>query len=168
MKTGLFIGRFQPFHNGHLSAIKEMGKGCGSIIVAIGSAQYGFYPKNPLTGGERVEIVNAVIKREISKPFAVIPVEDINCYPKYVAHIESLLPKFDILYTGNDVISGLFSAAGYEVKQVEHNNVICATMVRQAIADGKEWVHLVPKEVHDFIVSNKIDERIRRCLNETD
>ncbi len=145
-----------------------MGKECDSIIVAIGSAQYGFYPKNPMTGGERADIITTVLKREISKPFAVIPIDDINCYPKYVAHIESLLPKFDVLYTGNDVISGLFLAAGYEVKQVEHNTVICATMVRQAIAEGKEWAHLVPKEVYDFLVSNKLDERIRRRLNGRD
>lgn len=166
MKTGLFIGRFQPFHNGHLSVVRQMEKECDSLIIAIGSAQYGFYPQNPLTGGERVEIITSVLKKEISKPFFVIPVEDINCYPKYVAHVASLVPRFDLVYTGNDVIDDLFRAAGYEVREVRHHSETCATEVRQRISESKEWKSLVPIEAYSFIVKNKIDERIRRCLNE--
>ena len=37
--TALFIGRFQPFHKGHLAAIKWILKKEGKIFIVIGSNQ---------------------------------------------------------------------------------------------------------------------------------
>lgn len=163
MTSGLFIGRFQPFHLGHLSVIKQMEKECDEIIIAVGSAQYAFYKENPMTAGERIEAISSVLRKELKKPFHIIPVEDINCYPKYVSHVKSLVPRFDAIYnTGNEVIEELFGEAGYEVRQFKQRIGICATDIRKAIAAGKEWKHLVPEEILSFLVKNKIDERIRR------
>ena len=39
-ETGLYVGRFQPFHLGHLEAIKHILKKVDTVIIAIGSAQY--------------------------------------------------------------------------------------------------------------------------------
>ncbi|HII15196.1 MAG TPA: nicotinamide-nucleotide adenylyltransferase [Nanoarchaeota archaeon] len=167
MKTGLFIGRFQPFHLGHLSVIRQMEKECDELIIAIGSAQYGFYDKNPMTAGERMEAIGKVLRKEIKKPFCIVPVEDINCYPKYVSHVESLVPEFDVVYnTGNEVIAELFAAAGYEVRNFQKKVGICATEVRKAIAEGSEWKHFVHEEVFSFLVEKKIDERIRRLMKD--
>jgi len=164
MKTGLFIGRFQPFHLGHLSVIKQMEQECDELIIAIGSAQYGFYDKNPMTGGERLEAISKVLRKEIKKTFCIVPVEDINCYPKYAAHIKSMVPSFSAVYTGNEIIAELFRAEGYEVRDVPSAVRISATDIRKAIGEGREWKHFVPEEVHDFLVKNKIDERIRRLM----
>lgn len=166
MITGLFIGRFQPFHNGHLSVIKKMEKECDKIIIAIGSAQYGFYPNNPMTAGERIEAITAALKNKITKLFCIIPIEDINCYPKYVSHVESMVPKFDIVYTGNDTVSELFKTSNYKIVDTSHDIVISATKVRKMITDKENWKEFIPKEVHDFLKKNKIDERIRRLNNE--
>ncbi|MBU2637619.1 MAG: nicotinamide-nucleotide adenylyltransferase [Nanoarchaeota archaeon] len=166
MKTGLFIGRFQPFHNGHLSVIKQMEKKCDEIIIAIGSSQYGFYKENPMTAGERIAAISAVLRKELKLPFYLILVEDIHCYPKYVSHVKSLVPRFNVVYnTDNGVIEELFREAGYEVRQFEQRIKTRATDVRNLIAKGKEWKHLVPENVFSFLVKNKIDERIRRLMN---
>ena len=165
MKTGLFIGRFQPFHNGHLSVVKKMENECDKIIIAIGSAQYGFYPNNPMTAGERIEVITGVLGKKLTKPFCVIPVEDINCYPKYVSHVESMLPKFDIVYTGNNTISELFKAKEYCIVDTSHDLKITATEVRKMITENKGWKSFVPEEVYDFLKKNNLDERIRRLHN---
>ena len=165
MATGLFIGRFQPFHNGHLSMVKQMEKECDELIIAVGSAQYAFYQQNPMTAGERIEAITNALKKEIKKPFYVVPVEDINCYPNYVSHVESLVPKFSTIYTGNSIVAELFAAKGYEVKDAPSVSNICATEVRKAIGKKEKWNHFVPEEVHEFLVKNKIDERIRRLEN---
>ncbi|HDM88409.1 MAG TPA: nicotinamide-nucleotide adenylyltransferase, partial [Candidatus Bathyarchaeota archaeon] len=40
MRRGLFIGRFQPPHLGHLHAIKQALEECDELIIVIGSSQY--------------------------------------------------------------------------------------------------------------------------------
>src|SRR5256885_9498938 len=52
----LFVGRFQPFHRGHLSMVKRILESNSEIIVGIGSAQYSHTGENPFTAGERYEI----------------------------------------------------------------------------------------------------------------
>ncbi|EQD45121.1 nicotinamide-nucleotide adenylyltransferase, partial [mine drainage metagenome] len=47
------VGRFQPFHNGHLHVIKEILSQYSSVIIGIGSAQYSHTMENPFTAGER-------------------------------------------------------------------------------------------------------------------
>jgi len=39
MTTALIIGRFQPFHLGHLLLIKEAAKEADIIVIGIGSSQ---------------------------------------------------------------------------------------------------------------------------------
>ncbi len=51
--TALLIGRFQPFHNGHLEVVKTISKKCDRMIIGIGSAQLSHTFENPFTAGER-------------------------------------------------------------------------------------------------------------------
>ncbi len=50
------VGRFQPFHNGHILVIRKMLESFPSVILGIGSAQYSHTLENPFTAGERVEM----------------------------------------------------------------------------------------------------------------
>ena len=43
----LFIGRFQPFHNGHLNVIKTLLENHKEVVVVIGSAQEENTAENP-------------------------------------------------------------------------------------------------------------------------
>ena len=52
-KVGLYIGRFQPFHMGHLSIVKRALKECDTLVIAIGSSQENRTKKNPFTFEER-------------------------------------------------------------------------------------------------------------------
>ena len=45
----LYIGRFQPFHNGHLQLIKSIENKFDQIIIGIGSSQYSHDKNNPFT-----------------------------------------------------------------------------------------------------------------------
>ena len=49
--TALFIGRFQPFHSGHVDAIKQISE--KEIIIGIGSSQYSGTDDNPYSFEER-------------------------------------------------------------------------------------------------------------------
>jgi len=39
MKRGFYVGRFQPYHNGHQAVLTELSRTCDEIIIGVGSAQ---------------------------------------------------------------------------------------------------------------------------------
>jgi len=49
----LFIGRFQPFHKGHLLFLKSIYTQYDKIIIGIGSSQYSNSLDNPFSYDER-------------------------------------------------------------------------------------------------------------------
>lgn len=58
------IGRFQPFHIGHLKLIEEAKKYGKRVIVLIGSANLAPSIKNPFSFEERSEIIKSVVDVE--------------------------------------------------------------------------------------------------------
>lgn len=57
----VFIGRFQPFHNGHLEIVETALQKAKNLIVVIGSARSGRNIKNPWTYLERVGMIAASV-----------------------------------------------------------------------------------------------------------
>ncbi|MEM2571402.1 MAG: adenylyltransferase/cytidyltransferase family protein, partial [Thermoproteota archaeon] len=47
MRRALFIGRFQPFHKGHLYSVKHILKEFDEVVVTIAAAQYSYTIDNP-------------------------------------------------------------------------------------------------------------------------
>ena len=165
----LFIGRFQPFHNGHVSVIKKILKECDFIVIGVGSAQSSYTVENPFTAGERTEMIMAALGKEFAGKFCVIPIEDVNFNSVWVSHVESLVPKFERVYSNNSLVKLLFSDRGYEVSPIEFfdREKISGTSIRKLMLEGGDWQALIPKEVRGFIEDLKGEERVR-LLSESD
>lgn len=58
----VFIGRFQPVHNGHLALMRKGLESADSLFVAIGSADRQRMPQNPFTAMERQAMILAAIR----------------------------------------------------------------------------------------------------------
>jgi len=57
----VYIGRFQPFHNGHKSVLEQAFRiAKKGVVVLIGSAYTARNPKNPFSYGERCTLINSV------------------------------------------------------------------------------------------------------------
>ena len=50
-KRALFVGRFQPFHYGHLHAVRTILEEAEELVIVVGSAQMSHEPDNPFTAG---------------------------------------------------------------------------------------------------------------------
>lgn len=144
MTVGLFIGRFQPFHLGHLSDIKHALREVDELIIVIGSSQYSNTEDNPFSCKERERMIEKVLKKECLSDYRIIPVPDIHNNPKWVAHVEKFIPKVDVVYTGNKLVGRLFKDAGYRVKKVRMIKGVDSTKIRGMIAANKAWKSLVP------------------------
>ncbi len=164
MTRGLFIGRFQPFHNGHEYALKLILEECDEVIVAIGSTQKNFTLDNPLTCGERIDMLWRYFKRrKILDRTIICAIPDINNNFIWPRHVLSLAPKFDIVYSGNELVLLLFQQAGIPVKRIVEINKehLSGTVIRQLILENKEWRHLVPSIVASFLDEIGFEERLR-------
>ncbi|HXY46810.1 MAG TPA: adenylyltransferase/cytidyltransferase family protein, partial [Thermoplasmata archaeon] len=83
---GLLIGRFQPFHRGHLSVVRTIraDRPDDSLLLGIGSAQESFTWKNPFTAGERFEMIaRAIADADIAR-VEVVPIPDIHQHALWV------------------------------------------------------------------------------------
>ncbi len=151
---GLFIGRFQPFHNGHLHIISQILGEVDGLIIGIGSAQHGFTMENPFTAEEREEMISRTLSKEGLKNFEIIPIPDVNDDDKWVGHVSSLVPEFDVVYSNNSLVKTLFTTAGKEVRTFSFfkREECSGTEIRRRILAGEEWKNLVPKTISDKMI----------------
>ena len=156
---GLIIGRFQPFHKGHLELSKNILKECDELVIAIASAQFNYIEKDPFTAGERIWMIHEALKEgniNLAKCYIAAVVNDEN-NAKWIGHLKSFLPPFDVVYTGNAYVAMLMNESGIKVRDVKFYNreKYNATRIRQLMLEGKNWQQLVPKSVVQII--KKID-----------
>jgi len=104
----LFIGRFQPFHNGHLKAIKYLSNKYDELIIGIGSSQYSNTIDNPFSSDERMLMIKESLKQENLTNYKIILIPDINNPPKWVDHVLSITSDFDVVVSNNDFTKKLF------------------------------------------------------------
>jgi len=155
VKRGLYVGRFQPFHLGHLGAIKDILKEVDEIIIVIGSAQYSHRANDPFTAGERLIMVRKAL--EEAKVYCsriwIVPVPDVHLHMMWVSAVEGYTPPFDIVYSNESLTRRLFTEAGYKVKAIRFHErkLYSSTEIREKIQKDKSWEKLVPKSVVAFI-----------------
>ncbi|MCS7135960.1 MAG: nicotinamide-nucleotide adenylyltransferase [Nitrososphaerota archaeon] len=159
MRRALFVGRFQPIHAGHIEAIKHILSENDELIIVVGSAQYSHTFDNPFTAGERIEMLRLALEEAgiDLRRILIIPVPDIGSHSMWVAHVKSLVPNFQVVYTNNPLVTQLFKEAGYEVRPIDmfRRNELVATRIRKMMVEDDDWRELVPKSVVQFI--DKID-----------
>jgi nicotinamide-nucleotide adenylyltransferase len=153
---GLYVGRFQPFHLGHLGAIKYSLKEVDELVIVIGSAQYSHNANNPFTAGERLVMVRRALFEagvDYSKLW-IVPVPDVHLHMLWVSAVEGYTPKFNALFSNEPLTKRLFMEAGYEVKTVPlfERKTYVSTIVREKMVKDNSWMELVPKSVADFIL----------------
>lgn len=165
LKRGLFVGRFQPFHNGHMQVIRDILKENGEIIIVIGSAQYSHRLDNPFTAGERATMIRHALdeaKVPVSKTW-IIPVADVLVHMLWVAKVVGFTPKFSAVYANEPLTRRLFMEAGYTVKSIPFHkrDVYSSTEIRHRMLANEDWKTLVPKSVATYIKEIDGAERLR-------
>lgn len=159
--TGLFIGRFQPFHNGHLWAIKEILKECDHITVAIGSSEKKNTKIDPFSYEERKAMIEATLKDYNITHYTIVPVPDINNDTLWPGHVKKLVGLFDFVYTGSELTKKLFLMEGAAVIELPRHEGISATEIRLRISKGLKYDDLIPKGTIQVLQQMNGVERLR-------
>ncbi len=74
--VSVVVGRFQPFHRGHLALLHKALEISPRCIVVIGSAGQARTPKNPFTAAERAEMVRLALPEAERDRVQFLPVRD--------------------------------------------------------------------------------------------
>ena len=152
MKRGLYVGRFQPYHYGHHSVIERISREVDELIIGIGSAEISHDLRHPFTAGERVLMITRAME-DVGIPVYVIPLEDVKRNALWVAHVRSMVPPFDIVYTSNPLVIELFLEAGVCVMSppLYQREFLSGTTIRARMISGESWEEFVPPKVAEVI-----------------
>ncbi|HTZ61634.1 MAG TPA: nicotinamide-nucleotide adenylyltransferase [Thermoplasmata archaeon] len=162
---GLLVGRFQPFHAGHLAVVRAIraARPGDELILGVGSAQESHTWKNPFTAGERLEMIHRALAEGSISAVIAIPIPDIHRHALWVRYVESLLPPFERIYTNNPLTRLLFEAARYPVEapaEVDRARFE-GESIRRRIADGDPWHDRVPPSVARYLEELHASDRLR-------
>lgn len=166
--TLVFVGRFQPFHNGHKAVVDQALRQASKVIIVVGSSFKARDIRDPFTYEERVAMISACYPSEVaSGRLLFTPVRD---YPyddsKWVAAVQRAV---EALVNDDQAKIGLIGHSkdhtSFYLKifpmwgNVEVANVggINATDIRRGLFDPEDTISILPmkkympQEVADFI-----------------
>jgi nicotinamide-nucleotide adenylyltransferase len=149
----LCIGRFQPFHLGHLHVVQQVAREFESVLVGIGSAQESHTLTNPFTAGERHLMIQKSLDAAGVRNYSVIPIPDVGRNALWVSHVAALVPPFQVFVSNNALPRRLFQEAGYQIRGAPffERDKYSGTHIREAMLKGQGWQDLVPKEVVEVV-----------------
>jgi len=164
----LFIGRFQPFHNGHLHIIKDESKKYDKIIIGIGSSQYSNTLENPFSAQERKLMIKKSLDNSGVINYKIVLIPDIHNPPKWVDHVLSIFSDFDVVITNNSLTKRLFFEKGLNVKETKlyKKDKYSGKIIRLKMVNDEQWKNSVPLEVYDIIKHIKGVKRLKNLLQQ--
>ena len=164
--NGLLIGRFQPFHNGHLSAVKFALSSVDKLWIGIGSSNKSNEKRNPFTADERKEMILSSLDSEILSRVAIYYVPDIGDHERWTFHVDSIVPKYDVVFSNDDFTISLYQRRGIKVTPVPllDRDSVSGTNIRELIATGKDWSGLVPEGTKNVLIKIGAKQRLSQIL----
>ncbi len=157
--NALFIGRFQPFHLGHLSVIKKAVEENDRLFIGIGSSEANFEPANPFTCSERFQMIEAALDsaKIPREKYEIVTIRNIDNFALWVRHVELYIPPFEKIYTGSDTVKYLFeeynrnSKPSHEIVNVKKELAVSGTKIRELMLKNGQWEILMPASVVELI-----------------
>ena len=164
--NGLYIGRFQPFHLGHLDAIKFALSQVENLWIGIGSSNKSNEKRNPFSADERKEMIILSLDDTLKKQIQIYYIPDIGDHAKWTYLIDSIVPKYDVVFSNDDFTKTLYQKREIKVIPVplkERENLF-GTNIREKIAMGKSWEEFVPEGTKKILLKIDAERRLSKIL----
>ena len=166
MTNGLFIGRFQPFHKGHLATVKFALERVEQLVIVVGSAQKSHEPRNPFTAGERIRMIKESLDSDGEtdvRRILIIPVPDTDVHALWTHQVDMLVPKYDVVFANDLFTLMLFQEKGIKALEAPlyRRDEMKATEIRKRMIAEEIWEDLVPIPVSKVIKEINGVERVK-------
>ena len=160
--NGLLIGRFQPFHMGHLDALRFALSRVENLWVGLGSSNRPRQRSNPFSAEERRHMILSSITDSMRRKIDIFFIPDLDNHQKWIELISDLVPKFDVVFTNDDLTRHIYLRNNVNVVPIPFVNreVLSGTNIRNLIANCQEWEHLVPEGTKKFLLDTAAKARL--------
>lgn len=170
----VFVGRFQPFHQGHLAVLQQALTKAKTVILVVGSARKFRNIKNPFTDSERQEMIAASLRNlgeDVFNRVKFCTVKDYYDDTKWCKAIHRVVQELVVDVKAEIGIIGHHKDASsyylqkfpqWETVLVENFEGLNSTDIRQLMFAGgdetKNWFYLkssVPSAVYNYLQEAK-------------
>lgn len=161
--NGLLIGRFQPFHLGHLEALQFALSKVDKLWVGLGSSNRHVEKNNPFTADQRKEMILSSIDSSMQEKISIYFVPDLDDHIRWIEKIDTIVPKFDIIFSNDDLTKHLYSKRDIQVLAIPFLNreSLSGTNIRDLIVSDQKWDHLVPDGTRNFLKRTNAKDHLK-------
>ena len=161
--NGLLIGRFQPFHLGHLDALRFALSKVDKLWIGLGSSNKPLQKNNPFSAEERKEMILSSIDESMKQRIQIYFIPDLENHMKWIELIDALVPKFDTVFTNDELTRYLYSKRDVEVLPIPFvkRDILSGTNIRNMIISDQKWEDLVPEGTKIFLYKTSAKQRLK-------
>ena len=161
--NGFLIGRFQPFHLGHLEAVSFALSKVNQLYIGIGSSNKNNQPRNPFTAGERRDMITSSIDEETLKKISIYNIPDVDDHSKWTQSINEIIPDYDIVFSNDDFTHDLYQKTEKKIIPVvlKSRESLSGTNIRKMILNDQNWHDLVPDGTRNVLLKIDVKNRLK-------
>ena len=161
--NGLLIGRFQPFHLGHLEALQFALSKVDKLWVGLGSSNKPMEKNNPFSAEERKKMILSSIDDSMKNKISIYFIPDLDNHVKWIEKIDTIVPKFDIVFSNDPLTNHLYSKRTINVISIPFLNrdTLSGTNIRNLIISDQKWENFVPEGTKNFLINSSVKERLK-------
>ncbi|MBI5860132.1 MAG: nicotinamide-nucleotide adenylyltransferase [Nitrosarchaeum sp.] len=161
--NGLLIGRFQPFHLGHLNALRFALSKVDKLWIGLGSSNKPLEKNNPFSAEERKEMILSSIDESMKQRIQIYFIPDLENHIRWIELIDTLVPKFDIIFTNDELTRHLYSKRDVEVLPIPFvkRDILSGTNIRDMMISDQKWEDLVPEGTKNFLYKTSAKQRLK-------
>ena len=161
--NGLLIGRFQPFHLGHLEALQFALSNVDKLWIGLGSSNKPIGKSNPFSAEERKKMILSSIDDSMTNKITIYFIPDVDNHVKWIEKIDTIVPKFNIVFSNDPLTDHLYSKRTVQVISIPFlkRDQLSGTRIRDLIKSDQKWDDLVPSGTKLILENLDLKNRIK-------
>ncbi len=162
----VFLGRFQPFHNGHESVVKKYRYEYDEFSIVVGSSEKEDTKDNPLSFQERREVIQECFP-DLEVEALADEEKDEEGNKKWISKLEE--KGADEVISGNKLVKRLvkeYSDMSVREPDMHDPEIYSGTEIRRRARSGEEWRYLIPKCAQERL--EELEEKIKDAGHDFD
>lgn len=161
--NGLLIGRFQPFHKGHVAAIDYALTKVENLWLGIGSSNKAPEKNNPFSADERKEMILSSLDDKMLSKIRIYYIPDLENHEKWITNLDKIVPEYGIVFSTDKLTKHLYSKR--EIKTISipflERDTFSGTNIRDKIRSDLKWQDLVPEGTKNVLKRISAKDRLK-------